>query len=282
MRIELHCHSTHSDGSFPPGEVAAWAARTGVRLFCLTDHDTDGGWAATRDVLADAPCIALRGLELSCREFDRTVHVLLLGLRDGPGLTALHARLERVHTERSERLRAICERLARLGIALDPEAILARSHGRTPGRPDVARALVAAGHCSSFPDAFTRYLRDGGPADVPLAKLSVAEGVALGCAAGAKASLAHPYTLGSHALVDELFARHRAIGLEGIEACYGVQGPAETAQWLPLAQSLDLVVTAGSDFHGELNPLVTQPGRDLPEAHVDRLFGWLELERPRD
>lgn len=280
MRIELHCHSTHSDGSFPPAEVAAMAARTGVALFCLTDHDTDGGWAATRDALADARCIVLRGLELSCREFDRTVHVLLLGSTDGPGLDALHERLEQVHTERSERLRAICERLARLGIAIDPEAILARSHGRTPGRPDVARALVAAGHCRSLPDAFTRYLRDGGPADVPLERLSVAEGVALGRAAGARAALAHPHSLGSHALVEELFVRHRVAGLDGIEACYGVQGQAESAQWLPLARSLDLVVTAGSDFHGELNAAVTQPGRELPEAHVDRLFAWLGLERP--
>jgi 3',5'-nucleoside bisphosphate phosphatase len=280
MRIELHCHSTHSDGSLPPAEVATKAARTGVALFCLTDHDTDGGWAATRDALADASCIVLRGLELSCREFDRTVHVLVLGLKDGQGLVALHERLERVHAERSERLRAICERLARLGIAIDPEAIFARSHGRTPGRPDVARALVAAGHCSSLPDAFTRYLRDGGPADVPLERLSVAQGVELARAAGARAALAHPHTLGNQALVQALFERHRALGLDGIEACYGLQGPAESAQWLPLARALDLVVTAGSDFHGELNPAVTQPGRDLPEPHVDRLFAWLELDRP--
>ena len=78
----------------------------------------------------------------------------------------------------------------------------------------------------------------------------------------------------------ELFVRHRADGLDGIEACYGLQGPAESAQWLPLARELDLVVTAGSDFHGDINPAVTQPGRDLHERHVEPLFGWLGLERP--
>jgi hypothetical protein len=281
MRIELHCHSTHSDGSLPPAEVATKAVRTGVVLFCLTDHDTDHGWAATRDALADTSCIVLRGLELSVREFDRMIHLLVLGLQEGPGLDALHERLERVHEERSMRLRAICQRLVKLGIVLDEEDILARSHGRTPGRPDIARALVAGGHCSSHNDAFTRYLRDGGPADVPLERLSAGEGIALARAAGGRVSLAHPHTLGAHALVQELFVRYRGHGLEGIEAAYGVQGAAESAQWLPLARELDLVVTGGSDFHGELNPAVTQPGRNLDDRHVDRLFDWLGLERPQ-
>jgi predicted metal-dependent phosphoesterase TrpH len=277
MRIELHCHSTHSDGSLPPAEVATRAVASGVALFCLTDHDTDGGWAATREALASTSCVVLRGLELSVREFDRTVHLLVLGLRDGEGLAVFHERLLRVHAERTGRLRAICERLARLGIALDPDAILARSHGSTPGRPDVARALVAAGHCSSLPDAFTRYLRDGGPADVPLERLGVAEGVALARAAGARVSLAHPHSLGAHALVRELFVRHRDAGLDGIEGGYGVQGPAESAAWLALAREFDLTVTAGSDFHGELNPAVTRPGRELDDHHVPRLFAWLGL-----
>jgi len=280
MRIELHCHSTHSDGSLPPGEVATKAVRTGVALFCLTDHDTDGGWSATHDAIGDTSCVVLRGLELSCRELGRTIHLLVLGLQDGPGLTALHERLAQVHAERSDRLRRICERLAKLGMPLDEEAILARSHGRTPGRPDVARALVEAGYCKTIPDAFTRWLRDGGAADVPLLRLSVGEGVALARAAGARVSLAHPHTLGEPMLVHELFRRHRDAGLEGIEGGYGLQGPAESARWLILARELDLVVTAGSDFHGELNPAVTQPGRELADEHVGPLFAWLGLDRP--
>lgn len=275
MRIELHCHSTHSDGSLPPDEVARRAVRNGVALFCLTDHDTDGGWAATRDALVDTSCIVLRGLELSCREFNRTIHLLVLGLQDGPGLVALHDRLAQVHAERSDRLRRICERLAKLGMQLDEEAILARSHGRTPGRPDVARALVEAGFCKSIPDAFTRWLRDGGAADVPLQRLSVGEGVVLARAAGARVSLAHPHTVGDPILVREMFVRHREAGLDGIEGGYGLQGPAESAQWLLLARELDLVVTAGSDFHGELNPTVTRPGRELAGPHVEPLLRWL-------
>ncbi len=277
MRVELHCHSTCSDGSYAADEVARRAIRTGVELFCLTDHDTCAGFTATRDALADTPCTVLRGLELSCRAFDRTVHMLLYGLREGDALAALQGRLDAIHTERSERLRAICARLRKLGIELDEEAILSRTHGRTPGRPDVARALVDAGVCRTPQDAFTRFLRDGGPADVPLDRLGVEEGLALARPAGARASLAHPHTLGDPSLVRLLFERHRSQGLEGIEAFYGGYAWAESEGWLRLAHELDLVATGGSDFHGEMSPHVTQPGIELREPHAKRLRAWLGL-----
>jgi 3',5'-nucleoside bisphosphate phosphatase len=275
VRIELHCHSTHSDGSFPADEVARRAKRTRVRLFCLTDHDTCAGFAATRDELADDACVVMRGLELSCRAFDRTVHVLLYGLQEGPELDALQGRLDEIHVERRERLLAICARLDKLGIHLDAQAILTRTHGRTAGRPDVARALVEAGVCKTPQDAFTRYLRDGGPADVQLGRLGVEEGLALARPAGARASLAHPHTLGDPSLVRLLFERHKAHGLEGLEACYGGYAWAESEGWLRLAAALDLVVTGGSDFHGEMSPMVTQPGIELAEPHAQRLCDWL-------
>jgi predicted metal-dependent phosphoesterase TrpH len=275
MRIELHCHSTCSDGSYPADEVAQRAARTGVELFCLTDHDTCAGFAATREALAGEPCTVMRGLELSCRAFGRTVHVLLYGLQEGDALAQLQGRLDAIHLERRERLRAICKRLRSLGIELDDEAILSRTHGRTPGRPDVARALVEAGIVKTPQDAFTRFLRDGGPADVPLDRLGVDEGLALARPAGARASLAHPHTLGDPSLVRALFERHKGEGLEGIEAYYGGYAWAESEGWLRLARELDLVATGGSDFHGEMSPHVTQPGIELPEPHATRLRAWL-------
>lgn len=277
MRVELHCHSTHSDGSFPADEVARRAAKTGVRLFCLTDHDTCAGYDETTAALHDVDCTVLRGLELSCREGNRNVHMLLYGLRDGEGLDALRARLDLVHIERRDRLVKICERLRRLGIHLDADQLLVSTHGRTAGRPDVAHALVAGGHCATPQDAFTRYLRDGGPADVPLQRLSVAEGLALGAAAGARASLAHPHTFGDLTAVRALFRKHRDAGLEGLEAFYGSYAKAQSEQWLTLVRELDLVATGGSDFHGVMNPAVTQPGIELVADRATRLCAWLGI-----
>lgn len=275
VRVELHCHSTHSDGSHAATDVAHMAARAGVELFCLTDHDTWAGYEATREVLEAQGVTVLRGMELSCREFGRTVHVLLYGIDDGPGRDALQLRLDRIHENRCSRITRICERLQGLGIRIDADALLEGAKGRIPGRPDVARALVAAGVCNSPRDAFTRFLRDGGPADVPIERLSVADGVALGRAAGARMSLAHPHTLGGVHLVRALFVRLKDQGLDGIEAYYGKYAAAETIAWLRLAHELDLVATGGSDFHGDMSPDVTRPVIELPPARAEALRAWL-------
>jgi len=258
-------------------DVARWAASRGVRLFCLTDHDTHDGYRATHEVLSPSGCQVLRGLELSCREYDRTIHLLILGLREGAGLVAFDDRLTRVAEQRRKRLRAICERLRSLGIVLDEDAIAIRTHGKTAGRPDVARALVDAGICTSPQEAFTRFLHDGGPADVPIERIGVEEGLVLARAAGARVSLAHPHTLREFFLVRDLFIRFRHLGLEGIEALYGRYGAAESSVWLRLARELDLVPTAGSDFHGEMSPDVSQPVVELPDAQAQRILDWLAL-----
>jgi 3',5'-nucleoside bisphosphate phosphatase len=274
VRLELHCHSICSDGSFPATEVARRARARGATLFCLTDHDTDRGYADTAAAIGDA-CTVLRGLELSCREYDRSVHLLLYGLREGPGLDRLHAKLAEVDVARRERIVAICERLRTLGIELDASQILAGAHARTPGRPDIARALVRAGVCTSPREAFDRFIKDGGPADVPVPRISVAEGVALARDAGGRVSLAHPHQLGHPALVRDLFVRLRDAGLEGIEAYYGKYAAAESIAWLRLAKELDLVPTGGSDFHGEMSPDVGAPTIELPEGVGERILAWL-------
>jgi hypothetical protein len=277
MRLDLHCHSTHSDGSFPATEVAQKAKAFGVELFCLTDHDTFAGHPATAEVLADTQCRVLRGLELSCKEYGQTVHLLLYGLREGPGLGALASRLETIAIDRRARLRKICNKLETLGIELDADAILSRSHGRTAGRPDVARALLEAGVVSSPREAFTRFLRDDGPAYVDIDRLGVGDGLALARGAGAKVSLAHPHTMRAFAQVQDLFERFRDQGLEGIEAFYGNYGRAESRGWLRLARTYELVATGGSDFHGDMTPLVARPGIELAEPHADRLLTWLHV-----
>lgn len=275
MKLDLHCHSTCSDGSLSAEQVATRAGEFGVELFCLTDHDTFVGYETTRDALAPAGVRVLRGMELSCKDHGRTVHLLLYGLQEGDGLDTLRTRTEQIFVARTERLREICGRLATLGHHLDPEAILAQTHG-VPGRPAVAKALVQAKICTSIKEAFSRFLRDGGPADVPVDRVSLREGLELGLAAGAKASLAHPHAFGQYALVESLCRRYREHGLEGLEALYGRYGKAERTGWLRLADTLGMVATGGSDFHGEAVPDVTRPGIEIEPGRADALRAWLQ------
>ena len=270
MRVELHCHSVHSDGSEPPEAVAERARLRGVELFCLTDHDNCDGYPATHDACPNV----MRGLELSCHEGGRTVHLLLYdATHDDARWQELEDRLVSLRQARQRRLRAIAERLGQLGIHVDIESILAAASTRTVGRPDIAKALVAKGVVPSIDEAFRRYLADGGAANVPLSRLSVEEGLALGRAAGARMSLAHPHTLGDGAAA--LVSRHRRSGLDGLECFYGNYTSRQRKRWLRLARSQGLVVTGGSDFHGATMPQINEVGVDVPEPHASRLRAWL-------
>lgn len=275
MWIELHCHSTCSDGSESPGDVAHRAARREVELFCLTDHDSCAGYP---DTLGSCPRV-LRGLELSCVDHGRTVHVLLYDATgDDSRWNEVEERLEIVRETRLHRLRAIAERLEQLGVSgmsASVEIIIANANGRTVGRPDIARTLLERGAVSTLDEAYRRFIGDGGVADVPVDRLSVADGLDLGQRAGARMSLAHPHTLGDHAVT--LVRNHRDRGLEGLECYYGAYNNRQRRRWLSLAKKLDMVVTGGSDFHGTSTPQIAEPGISLPEAHAERLCEWLEL-----
>jgi hypothetical protein len=292
MRFELHCHSTCSDGTESPEQVAARAAGRGIAVFALTDHDTCEGSGVT---VAGARVI--RAVELSCADDDgRTVHVLAFD-RGGPWST-LEARLVAVREARRNRLRVMAARLARRGITIDVEPLIASAdrrsmsganptdvghptavpaeRGNAPvrslGRPDLARAMVAAGAASSVKDAFARHLYDGGPVDVPHHALPLCDAIAIGRDAGAAMSLAHPH------LYDERSAhylrRHKADGLTGIEAFYGAYDPRERARWVALADHLGLTCTGGSDWHGPEAPNAA-PGVDLPDDRSAALLAWL-------
>jgi predicted metal-dependent phosphoesterase TrpH len=271
--IDLHCHSLHSDGSEAAHVVAARAAERGVELFCLTDHDTCDGYPAT----VGACSHVVRGLELSCAEEGRTVHLLLYDTaHDDARWRELEASLVLLREARKDRIRAIVERLAGLDVVLDAEVILARASGRTVGRPDIAYALVTTGVVASPDEAFVRFLADGAPAFVPLNRLGMADGIRLALEAGAKVSLAHPHTLGERAA--ELVARHRVLGLEGLECYYGNYNIRHRRRWLNLAKRHKMVVTGGSDFHGATRVQLPEVGVDLPPEHARRLCAWLGIE----
>lgn len=266
MRWELHCHSTCSDGTEEATAVAARAAERGVGVFALTDHDT---CAATGLPVANARSI--RAVEMSCDNRGRTVHVLAYDR--GGDWASLVARLESVRVARKNRLRTMAARLAMRGITLDIEPLLADADRRSVGRPDLARAMVAAGKASSMKDAFSRHLYDGGPVDVPHSALPIEEALAAGRAAGAAMALAHPHLYDDRSFA--LVRRFKSEGLTGIEAFYGAYDPRERQRWIDLADAEGLVCTAGSDWHGP-EEASCAVGVDLDDARSDALLRWLQ------
>ncbi len=246
------------------------AKRLGVSLFCLTDHDTFAGSAATEAVFA--PNQVLRGVELTCREQKQTVHLLIYDIAAAEPWTELDEILANARQDRLERVHNIVARLEQLHIRLDIDDVLAQS-GHTVGRPDVARAMVRAGVVSSFREAFHRYLRDGGPADIPSKAISLGAALEVGRRRGARMSLAHPHTLGK--LAAKFVRRYRSCGLEGLEVLYKSYPPEQRTRWLALAEECDLVITGGSDFHGPQATPDVELGVEFPGKLVQPLLEWL-------
>lgn len=267
MRFELHCHSTCSDGTEPPERVAARAAERGVAIFALTDHDTCDGTG-----VAVAGARSIRAVELSCDDAGRTVHILAYDR--GGDWGRLEARLHAVREARRNRLRVMAARLARRGVVIDLAPLEAEAARRSVGRPDLARAMVAIGAASSRKDAFARHLYDGGPVDVPHHALPIDEGLAIAREAGAALSLAHPHLYDEHGIA--LLRRHRAAGLDGVEAYYGAYDARERARWIAVADQLGLVCTGGSDWHGP-EEATAVPGVDLPADRAAALRDWLRV-----
>lgn len=265
MIIELHCHSTCSDGRASPDDVGRRAQLLGAAAFALTDHDTTGGHAA---VAAACPA-AIRAVELTCHDGGRAVHVLCYDVAGDARWAQLEEVLTAQASARRERLRTIATRLWQRGIRIDVEPILARSHGRAVGRPDLAQALVDQGVVADRDEAFSRWLGDGGPCDVPLARLSIADGLAMVRAVGGKAALAHPHQHGDRA--PRLIKQHRAEGL-AVEAFYRSYDPGERARWLRLADDHGVMATGGSDWHGGAEGSL---GVEIPDDRGARLLAWL-------
>ena len=270
MRFELHCHSTCSDGTESAEQVAARAAERAVEVFALTDHDTCAG-----SHVEVRGARMLRAVEISCDEpaTGRTIHVLAYD-RGGAGWFDLERRLGDLRAARRNRMRMMAARLTQRGIRIDVEPMIAEAEqsGRTLGRPDLARAMVAHGAVSSLKEAFTRHLYDGGPVDVPHHALTLTDALALGRAANAAMSLAHPHLYDQLGVA--LLRQHRGDGLHGVEALYAVYDQHERKRWLDVADDLELVCTGGSDWHGP-DDASAQVGIDVPQDRANALLDWL-------
>jgi len=276
MRIELHCHSTASDGADTPGTVGRRIAQLDLALFSLTDHDTCAGWPAAAAELPPSTT-ALAGVELSTVEAGRTVHLLAYdAARDGRW-ALLGDDLSAQAAARRVRMRDMIAKLVQRGIAITYEDVLteAGEDAGVLGRPHLARALLRRGAVTSISEAFSRYLGDAGPIATPVGRMSIEKALEMTTAVGARVSLAHPHTLGP-VLAADLLRRHADRGLGGLEAAYAGYGPRERSEWMTMAASFGSVVTGGSDYHGADQPGgPTTPGVELEDVHAGRLCEWL-------
>ena len=268
MRADLHVHSTASDGTDPPAEVMRRAARAGLDVVALTDHDTVAGHAEAR--AAAGPVALLPGMELSCRLDGRSLHMLAyLFDADQPELAA---ELTRIRDDRVLRARAMVDKLAGLGVDVSWEQVAAIAGQAVVGRPHIARAMADSGAIASPREAFTRdWIADGGRAYVGRYALDPVRAIDLVRAAGGVTVLAHPRAGRDTWVTNEQITRLAAVGLAGLEVFHPDQSEAERARLIALAHDLALVPTGGSDDHGSLTDYRLGGETTSAEAYQDLL-----------
>ena len=243
--VDLHTHSTASDGALAPAALVELAGARGLRVLGLTDHDTTAGLAEARAAAGPLGLRLVPGVELSTHVETGEVHVL--GYFVDPAHPDLVVALARFREAREDRAGRIVERLRAAGAPIAYERVLAFAGGGSIGRPHVARALIEAGHATSIGDAFERYLVRGRPGYVERYRLTPPDAVRLIRAAGGVPVLAHPHSAADlAALLPELVAA----GLGGLECYYGDYDEPRKRELLALAARYDLVPTGGTDFHG--------------------------------
>lgn len=245
--IDLHLHTTASDGRSTPEGLVREAHAAGVRTMAVTDHDT---LAAVARVKAAATALGMAfvpGIEMTAVESGRDVHVL--GYFLDPADTVLNAFLDDQRQNRVRRVQEIGERLLRLGIDVNVETLISAAAdmpGKAVGRPLIAAALVAAGHADSVADAFSRYLSEGRPAYVARHGVPAKDVIAHIRAAGGISSMAHPGKVKR----DHLIPAMVAAGLDALEVFHPDHGADDVVRYETLARTLDVAMTGGSDYHG--------------------------------
>jgi len=274
--IDLHTHSTHSDGTLTPAELVAAAAAAELSAVALTDHDTISG---VPELLAAGRGSAVRtigGVEISAEFAAGGMHLLGYGFRIGdPGLEDL---LRQMRAGRTARNQEILARLAARGMPLEWADVAALAGGEVVGRPHVAQAMVAHGYVRDSDEAFAHWLARGRPAYAPRFRPMPEEAVKIIAAAGGAPVLAHPVSLNVNK--SELVSwvrRLREVGLRGIEAHHPEHAPSARTAFAKLAADHGLVATGGSDFHGARKPAI-RLGRGfgdlrVPEDALSRLLG---------
>jgi hypothetical protein len=262
-RVDLHMHSTASDGALPPEAVVRAARDAGLAAIALTDHDTVGGVEAATRAGAELGVRVVAGVELSAHDGPTEVHLLGLHLER---VDLIASSLVRFRDDRVARAQAIVEKLNRLGVPLTVDAVLAESAGGAVGRPHVARALVAGGFVADQREAFWRYLGAGKPAYVDKPRLEIDDAVRLVHDAGGIVVWAHPGGDGRREKVE----RFVAAGIDGLEVRHPGHTPDDTQRLAALVDFFGLVPSGGSDWHGQQEGPRTIGMMDVPAEWLER------------
>ncbi len=257
--VDLHAHTTASDGTLAPEALVDLAADRGLAVLAVTDHDTvDGIDAATRRA-TERGIVVLPGVELSTTERGAEVHVLGYGVDPDDG--ELRDALADLAASRYRRIAAMIEKLRDAGFAIDADAILAQADVGSIGRPHVARELMRLGVVSSVDEAFDRFLKPGRPGWVPRDPFTPEQAVQLLVNSRSVPVLAHPFSTGD---VDAILDRLVPLGLRGMEVWYGEYSQPRREQLRHKAEARGLIATGGSDYHGP----GFREGRELGSANV--------------
>jgi predicted metal-dependent phosphoesterase TrpH len=265
--IDLHLHSTASDGTSAPEVVVLAARDAGLRALALTDHDTVEGIATARDAAKAAGLELVPGVELSAYEGTDEVHILGLHIVQ---LDAMRDSLAVFREARRERAAGIVRLLNGLGVRITFDDVLAVAGDAAMGRPHVARAMVENGWAMDLRDAFDRYLGAGRPAYLDKRRVSIPEAIELIHQCGGIAVLAHPGPESTHERIERL----AAMGLDGLEVIHPSHSADDRARLLSLTKHLNLVPSGGSDSHGSADGTRVVGAMKVPGE-------WLELQAAR-
>jgi predicted metal-dependent phosphoesterase TrpH len=276
-RVDLHIHSTASDGRLTPSEVVREAAKKGLSFIALTDHDTVDGINQAQETAKSFPGLkVVPGVEISTDTPDGEVHVLGYFIEHND--PEFGNTLEKFKNSRLRRAQGMVAKLENLGIHIDWQRVQEIAGSSAIGRPHIAQAMLEKRYIGSFKEAFTEYIGRDGPAYVEREKMTPAEAVAIIVKAGGLAVLAHPLTAGEpEALTEEL----KAAGLAGIEAYYDGYSDEEIKRLVGLAKKHKLIATGGSDYHGiEPDNETAIGGADVPIESAEQLIALAKQRKP--
>jgi len=270
--VDLHIHSTTSDGLFSPAEIVKKAAGIGMRVISLCDHDTVDGITEALDCAQSFPHLkVIPGIEISTDVPQGEIHILgyFIDYKNPEFLKKLSA----MHFSRIDRARKMVVRLASLGIKIEFSRVQELAVGSTVGRPHIAQAMLERGYITSFKEAFDRYIGRNGPAYVERDKMTPVDAVRLVLQYGGLPVFAHPMTFnGYETMTNELVN----VGLIGIEVYYKNWTSDQLKQVLALAQQYSLIPTGGSDFHGVEPDEVPLGGVEVPLESANQLIKMAE------